>query len=267
MWYLSDQHGDTRALIDTVGTIQATWTYTAYGVPTRTSGTATTPLLYGGGYTDTDTGLIYLLNRYFDPGTGVFTTSDPALLITKDPYGYLGGDPLNDTDTTGLMPSILAGALIGAVIGAASGAFAYGLQYETGAPFSWRDFGSSVLGGTVSGGITGACIGSGVGLVVGAVCGAAAGAAGSWVSQKTDSTPGVCWQPVATDAVIGAVAGLGGPFFKQASGKSALSLREIVTLSPGTRGGRAMLVSLGSSAFVLGPAVAVMTLATRRDVG
>jgi RHS repeat-associated protein len=116
-WYLTDQHGDTRALIDAAGAIAATYDYTAYGVPTRSSGTATTPLLYGGGHHDTDTGLIYLINRYYDPGTGTFTSIDPAVLVTGSPYGYVGGDPLNLTDPSGLCP-FCAALLIGGLIGA-----------------------------------------------------------------------------------------------------------------------------------------------------
>ncbi|MGL4745930.1 MAG: RHS repeat-associated core domain-containing protein, partial [Dermatophilaceae bacterium] len=115
-WYLSDHNGNTRALADATGAVTATYTYTAYGTPTRTSGTASTPLLYGQGHYDTDTGYIYLLHRYYDPATATFTTTDPLLSISGSPYGYVGGDPLNVTDPTGLFPPLLLAFAVGALI-------------------------------------------------------------------------------------------------------------------------------------------------------
>ncbi|MGL5866613.1 MAG: RHS repeat-associated core domain-containing protein [Dermatophilaceae bacterium] len=117
-WYVSDHNGNTRALADATGAVTATYTYTAYGAPTRTSGAASTPLLYGRGHYDTDTGYIYLLHRYYDPATATFTTTDPLVSISGSPYGYVGGDPLNTTDPTGLLP-VLGFAVGGAVTGAA----------------------------------------------------------------------------------------------------------------------------------------------------
>ena len=70
--------------------------------PTRTTATAETPLLYGGGYTDTETGFIYLIHRYYDPTTAQFTTLDPLASLTQSPYGYTYGDPLNASDASGL---------------------------------------------------------------------------------------------------------------------------------------------------------------------
>jgi hypothetical protein len=40
--------------------------------------------------------------RFYDPATGQFLTRDPAETITREPYGYVGGNPLNMTDPTGL---------------------------------------------------------------------------------------------------------------------------------------------------------------------
>jgi RHS repeat-associated protein len=54
-----------------------------------------------GQYTD-PTGLIYLRARYYDPATGQFLTSDPLVDSTRSPYGYVAGNPLNNTDPSGL---------------------------------------------------------------------------------------------------------------------------------------------------------------------
>jgi RHS repeat-associated protein len=73
----------------------------AWGNPQSAGGlTVITPWGYAGGYTDPD-GLIYLINRYYDPKTGQFTSVDPEADTTLAPYAYTGGDPVNATDPTG----------------------------------------------------------------------------------------------------------------------------------------------------------------------
>jgi RHS repeat-associated protein len=57
---------------------------------------------YAGQWHDTETGFIYLRARYYDPTTGQFLTRDPITPITRSPYGYVYGNPLNATDPTGL---------------------------------------------------------------------------------------------------------------------------------------------------------------------
>jgi RHS repeat-associated protein len=57
---------------------------------------------YGQGYTDPATGLIYLLNRYYDPTSGQFMSVDPDVAMTGQPYTYTADDPMNESDPTGL---------------------------------------------------------------------------------------------------------------------------------------------------------------------
>ncbi|MEJ5255826.1 MAG: RHS repeat-associated core domain-containing protein [Acidimicrobiales bacterium] len=105
IWYYHhDQLGSTRALTDQAGNTIATYTYDPYGQLTVRTGTATTPLGYTGQYTDPETGYQYLRNRYYDPTTGQFLTRDPITPLTRSPYAYVGGNPLNMTDPTGLWP-------------------------------------------------------------------------------------------------------------------------------------------------------------------
>jgi RHS repeat-associated protein len=54
-----------------------------------------------GGYTDPD-GLIYLVNRYYDPATGQFTSLDPEISMTGQPYTYANDNPVNAKDPNGL---------------------------------------------------------------------------------------------------------------------------------------------------------------------
>jgi RHS repeat-associated protein len=98
----TDALGSVRGTINPTGALTATTSYDAYGNPQSPGGlTATTPFGYAGGYTD-PTGLIYLIHRYYDPTTGQFTSTDPSLATTLQPYAYASGDPIDNTDPTGL---------------------------------------------------------------------------------------------------------------------------------------------------------------------
>ena len=92
-------------LTSATGTVEATMTYDAYGDLTGTTGTTTTPIGYDGQYTNTDTGLIYLHARAYDPTTAQFLSADPLRAITWAPYNYTYDNPINEADPTGLCNS------------------------------------------------------------------------------------------------------------------------------------------------------------------
>ena len=84
------------------GSLTGTTSYDAWGNPATSGGlTASTPFGYAGGYTDPD-GLIYLLNRYYEPATGQFISVDPAIAQTMQAYAYAEDNPVSVTDPTGL---------------------------------------------------------------------------------------------------------------------------------------------------------------------
>jgi RHS repeat-associated protein len=94
--------------------------YDAYGNPISGSGGTTNPggltnevgtdpdsltrFGFGGGYED-GTGLVYLVNRYYDPATGQFTSIDPLLNSTGSPFAYARDNPLSNNDPMGLQPT------------------------------------------------------------------------------------------------------------------------------------------------------------------
>ena len=75
--------------------------YSTYGKQTIVSGSDVTPFGFQGSYTDS-TGLIYLINRYYDPTTDQFLSVDPAVAQTDQPYAFVNDDPLTWSDPLGL---------------------------------------------------------------------------------------------------------------------------------------------------------------------
>jgi RHS repeat-associated protein len=101
LYFHHDQQGSTRLLTDKQGKTVAAYTFNPYGALNASSGTASTPLRYDGQYTNTDSGLIYLRARSYDPGTAQFLSVDPELAATHEPYAYAKSNPLNESDPSG----------------------------------------------------------------------------------------------------------------------------------------------------------------------
>ena len=99
-YYHPDQLGSTRALTDSTGAVVQTYDYDAYGSPLGSNGSITNPFLYGGQYTDAESGLQYLRARYYDGSSQSFISRDPAVLL--EPYSYAGSSPQTNTDPSGL---------------------------------------------------------------------------------------------------------------------------------------------------------------------
>ena len=82
------------------------YAYDAFGnYSEETDSPKKNPFRYCGEYTDDETGLVYLRNRYYDPAIGRFITEDPV----KDRlnwYAYCGNNPINFTDSWGLDPAL-----------------------------------------------------------------------------------------------------------------------------------------------------------------
>jgi len=110
-YYVTDGNGSTVALVDTTGTVQATYTYDPAGQTTTTGGpnpaiAGGNPYRYAGGYTDTTTGLIKFGARYYYPTLGRWTQLDALTSLLDftngNRYAYAGDDPINGADPNGL---------------------------------------------------------------------------------------------------------------------------------------------------------------------
>jgi RHS repeat-associated protein len=98
----TDVLGSVRGAVNSGGALTGSTFYDTWGNPQTSGGlTAVTPFGYAGGYTDPD-GLIYLINRYYDPTTGQFSSVDPDVALTLQPYVYANNDPVSLTDPLGL---------------------------------------------------------------------------------------------------------------------------------------------------------------------
>ncbi|MGW0201979.1 RHS repeat domain-containing protein [Nonomuraea sp. NPDC003201] len=100
---LSDLHGDLVATYTT--TLQTSTAYDPFGTVTAQTGTKTN-LGYQGEYTDPDTGKVNMHARWYQPGTGTFTSRDTAALtpspsVQANRYTYANASPLTGTDPTG----------------------------------------------------------------------------------------------------------------------------------------------------------------------
>ncbi len=107
----ADALGTTAAVTGADGETEGTWATSAWGQTTPDDGNApgAGDLRHGftGHVADPATGLVYMRARYYDPEIGQFLTEDLVPGRLEDPrsqhrYMYAHGDPVGNTDPTGL---------------------------------------------------------------------------------------------------------------------------------------------------------------------
>ncbi len=100
---IQDRLASNVSQVDSAGNVGATAQTDGFGNPISSSGPFSGQLGFAGGYgyqTDSDTGLMLLGNRYYDPSTGRFLTQDPAQ-DGNNWYDYCANDPLAWADPSG----------------------------------------------------------------------------------------------------------------------------------------------------------------------
>jgi hypothetical protein len=129
------------------------------------------------------TGVYFAHARLYDADLGRMLSRDPVKRGLNG-YPYCGNDPVNHTDPTGEIPTVLlfgaGGGILGGIAGFAGSALD---QLSSGDGFSLRRALGSAANGMVTGAVKGALIGSGVGIPVAFGADFAAGAAGNLLEQ------------------------------------------------------------------------------------
>jgi len=106
-WYLTDNIGSVRQIVDASGGSLYRANYFTFGgiVPGSQSGTGGDRFKFAGREWDSEIGLYYNRARYYDPNTGRFISADPLGFRAGDPnlyrYGFNG--PAVSTDPSGLL--------------------------------------------------------------------------------------------------------------------------------------------------------------------
>ncbi|KXH87243.1 RHS repeat-associated core domain-containing protein [Sporosarcina sp. HYO08] len=107
-YYTYNSLKEITGLTNASGTVVASYTYDAWGNILSQSGIMATenPIRYKGYRYDEETGLYYLIARYYQPTEGVFLTTDPEGGDTDDPktqngYAYANNNPVMMTDPDG----------------------------------------------------------------------------------------------------------------------------------------------------------------------
>lgn len=101
-----DGHGNVRFLLNEDGNITDTFTYDAFGVLLKDTGSSPNNYLYCGEQFDFDLGTYYLRARYMNPNSGRFWTMDSYQGNNSDPaslhkYLYVGANSVNRIDPSG----------------------------------------------------------------------------------------------------------------------------------------------------------------------
>jgi RHS repeat-associated protein len=102
-YYAMEAPGQVTGLVSANNEVAAEYAYTPWGEPLSESGSVDQPLRYGAREYDGETGLYSFRARYYDAELGRFISEDPIGLAGGiNPYAYVGDDPVNFTDPSGM---------------------------------------------------------------------------------------------------------------------------------------------------------------------
>ena len=247
-YYLRNGQTDIVGLMDGSGTKMVEYTYDAWGKLISTTGTlantlgADNPFRYRGYYYDTETGLYYLMTRYYDPEVCRFISADVYMstgqgIVGNNMFAYCLNNPVNMTDTNGQWPEWatkiaigLGAILIGAVVVAAT---------------------------VTTGGAAAAFIGAAIaGVKAAAVSGAIAAAVGAGTQAVSHRVSTGSWEGAGEAALNGAVNGFADGFMTggiMAGASQVLSGGFKVAANLGVKTGRKGGIPIGDNAKILSP--------------
>ncbi len=103
---VTDEIGTVRLVVDVAtGAVAQRLDYDEFGNVLQDTSPGFQPLGFGGGHYDPDTGLVRFRARDYDPTVGRWTARDPIMFESGEAllYAYVGNDPVNHVDPTGLV--------------------------------------------------------------------------------------------------------------------------------------------------------------------
>ena len=176
-YYTHNSRGDIVGIYNGVGELKAHYEYDAWGNVisiTDNNGNAITnpnhignlnPFRYRGYYQDTETGLYYLMSRYYDTITHRFINADGYFqagtsILDGNTFTYCANNPIYSSDPTGAFWGIVAGFCSGFISNTIC-------QMISGTDISEINWGSALISG-----LTGAALGAVDVLGIGSIAGA-----------------------------------------------------------------------------------------------
>ena len=220
-YYLVNAQGDVAAILDSSGTMVASYNYDAWGNCTvyNSSDAAIgdlNPLRYRGYYYDAETGFYYLQSRYYDPAicrfinADTFATTDANGFLSANMFAYCENNPVNGCDPSGEWVHLIVGAVLGAV---SNVALSYLNAKRSGDTYNLLTAGVDAASGAISG----ALAASGVGLAGQVIGNAAIDVAKGVLNGETSA------KQIATNAFLGGVGGfIGGKGASYGNAKSIM---------------------------------------------
>ena len=112
-WYVFDGLGSVVGEMDPSGNMTSSPKYDVYGLVRSNPGTASSKMGFVGGLghvSDTETGLIYMRARYYDPSNGRFESEDPDAQ-GNNWFAYCNNNPINEVDQSGKNAGLIVVAL------------------------------------------------------------------------------------------------------------------------------------------------------------
>ncbi len=101
-WYVVDGRSNVIALTDLTGRVVDAYAYDAWGQPVGAYETVAQPFRYGGYWYDAALGWYWVSVRPYDPALKRWLQPDPSAQDGVRTYVYVGDDPVDATDPSGL---------------------------------------------------------------------------------------------------------------------------------------------------------------------
>lgn len=161
-FYHVNGHGDVTMLTDGSGNVVAEYQYDAWGNILSQTGTmaSVNPYRYAGYRYDEETGLYYLMARYYDSSIGRFISKDTFHGFENNPqslnqYAYANNNPVMYVDPSGHIAWWVIPAAIGIAWNVATWAYDRFIKPKKPAPWNWRTDTRDLLYAITTGAISG----------------------------------------------------------------------------------------------------------------